>query len=45
MQVGLAGRRESQLITPIPKPWKRGGKHEQRELEFGAQGLSNSDLQ
>jgi len=24
-QVELAGRRESQLITPIPKPRKRGG--------------------
>jgi len=39
------GRRESQLITPIPKPRKRGGKDEQRELEFGAQGLSDSDRQ
>ena len=44
-QVELAGRRESQLITPIPKPRKRGGKDEQRELEFGAQGLSDSDQQ
>jgi type III restriction enzyme len=44
-QVELAGRRESQLITPIPKPRKRGGKNEQRELEFGAQGLSDSDQQ
>jgi type III restriction enzyme len=44
-QVELAGRRESQLITPIPKPRKRGGKEEQRELEFGAQGLSDSDQQ
>jgi len=44
-QVQLAGRRESQLITPIPKPRKRGGKDEQRELEFGAQGLSDSDQQ
>jgi type III restriction enzyme len=44
-QVELKGRRESQLITPIPKPRKRGGKHEQRELEFGAQGLSDSDQQ
>jgi hypothetical protein len=43
--VELAGRRESQLITPIPKPRKRGGKDEQRELEFGAQGLSDSDQQ
>jgi len=43
--VELAGRRESRLITPIPKPSKRGGKDEQRELEFGAQGLSNSDQQ
>jgi len=41
----LEGRRESQLITPIPKPRKRGGKDEQRELEFGAQGLSDSDQQ
>jgi len=44
-QVELEGRRESQLITPIPKPRKRGGKDEQRELEFGAQGLSDSDQQ
>ena len=44
-QVELEERRESQLITPIPKPRKRGGKHEQRELEFGAQGLSDSDQQ
>jgi hypothetical protein len=44
-QVELAGRRESQLITPIPKPRKRGGKDEQRELEFGAQGLSDGDQQ
>jgi type III restriction enzyme len=44
-QLELAGRRESQLITPIPKPRKRGGKDEQRELEFGAQGLSDSDQQ
>jgi type III restriction enzyme len=45
MQVGLAGRRESQLITPIPKPRQRGGKDEQREQEFGAQELSDSDQQ
>jgi type III restriction enzyme len=44
-QVELEGRRESRLITPIPKPRKRGGKDEQRELEFGAQGLSDSDQQ
>ena len=44
-QVELEGRRESQLITPIPMPRKRGGKDEQRELEFGAQGLSDSDQQ
>lgn len=44
-QVELEGRRESQLITPIPKPRKRGGKDEQRELEFGAQWLSHSDQQ
>jgi type III restriction enzyme len=41
----VAGRRESRLITPIPQPRKRGGKGEQRELEFGAQGLSDSDQQ
>ena len=33
-------RRESRLITPIPKPKKRGGKEEQRILEFDAQGVS-----
>lgn len=44
-QVELEGRRESQLITPIPKPRKRGGKGEQRELELGAQWLSHSDQQ
>ena len=44
-QVKFEARRESQLITPIPKPRKRNGKDEQRELEFGAQGLSDSDQQ
>ena len=43
--MGLAGRRESQLNTPILKPRQRGGKDEQRELESGAQGLSDSDQQ
>jgi len=39
-------RRESRLITPIPKPKKRGGKEEQRVLEFEAQGVSaESDQQ
>ena len=38
-------RRESRLITPIPKPKKRGGKEEQRVLEFEAQGLSETDQQ
>ena len=38
-------RRESRLITPIPKPKKRGGKEEQRVLEFEAQGLSENDQQ
>lgn len=33
-------RRESRLITPIPKPKKRGGKEEQRVLEFEAQGVA-----
>ncbi len=32
-------RRESRLITPIPKPKKRGGKEEQRRLRFDARGL------
>ena len=27
-------RRESRLITPIPKPKKRGGKEEQRVLDL-----------
>ena len=44
-QLELAGRRESQLITPIPKPRRRGGKDEQCEQEFGAQGLSDRDQQ
>jgi hypothetical protein len=30
---------------PILKPRQRGGKDEQRELEFGAQGLPDSDQQ
>jgi type III restriction enzyme len=41
-------RRESRLITPIPKPRKRGGKGElaqQRVLELDAQGLSADDQQ
>ena len=39
-------RRESRLITPIPKPKKRGGKEEQRVLEFEAQWVSaESDQQ
>ena len=38
-------RRESRLITPIPKPKKRGGKEEQKVLEFEAQGLSETDQQ
>ena len=33
-------RRESRLITPIPNPKKRGGKEEQRVLEFEAQGVA-----
>ncbi len=44
-QLELAGRRESQLITPIAKPRKRGGKDEQCEQEFGAQGLSDREQQ
>jgi len=44
-QAESEGRREAQLITPIPKPRKRGGKDEQRQLGFGAQGLSDSDQQ
>ena len=39
------GRRESRLITPIPKPKKRGGQGEQRALEFGAQGVSEREQQ
>lgn len=39
----LVGRRESRLITPIPKPRKHGNKEEQRVLEFEAQGLSETD--
>ena len=38
-------RRESRLITPIPKPKKRGGKEEQRVLEFGAQQVSGESDQ
>lgn len=38
-------RRESRLITPIPKPKRRGGKEEQRVLEFGTQELSKIDQQ
>jgi len=38
-------RRESKLITPIPKPKRRGGKEEQRVLEFGTQDLSKIDQQ
>jgi type III restriction enzyme len=41
----VESRRESQLITPIPKPKKRGGKEEQRVLEYGAQGVSDGDQQ
>jgi type III restriction enzyme len=46
--VELAGRRESQLITPIPKPRKRGGKGEQvqqRSLAIGAEELSDERQQ
>jgi type III restriction enzyme len=41
-------RRESRLITPIPKPKKRGGKGEQghqRSLEIEAQNISTEDQQ
>lgn len=41
-------RRESRLITPIPKPKKRGGKGEQalqRSLEIEAQNISTDDQQ
>jgi len=41
-------RRESRLITPIPRPRKRGGKGEQaqqRALELDAQGFSADDQQ
>jgi type III restriction enzyme len=44
----LNGRRESRLITPIPKPKKRGGKGEQahqRSLEIEAQNISTDDQQ
>ena len=44
-QQELEGRRESRLITPIPRPRKRGGKAEQRELELDAQGISDNDQQ
>jgi type III restriction enzyme len=47
-QVELEGRRESRLITPIPKPKQRGGKGEeslQRSLEFEAQNISTDDQQ
>ena len=32
--------RKTRLITPIPKPKKRGGKEEQRDLEFEVQGVA-----
>ena len=44
-QKDLEGRRESRLITPIPKPRTRGGKGEQRALEFEAQGVAEDDQQ
>ena len=33
----INSRRDSRLITPIPKPKKRGGKEEQRSLELGVE--------
>jgi type III restriction enzyme len=44
----VQSRRESRLITPIPKPKKRGVKGEQavqRSLEIEAQGISTDDQQ
>jgi type III restriction enzyme len=41
----LDGRRESRLITPIPKPRQRNGKGEQRELEFDAQDIAEGEQQ
>ena len=47
-QQGLPGRRESRLITPTPRPKKRGGKAEQtlqRSLELEAETISTNDQQ
>ena len=42
----LESRRQSRLYTPIPKPRKRGGKEEQRSLEFDVtKGISANDQQ
>jgi type III restriction enzyme len=41
----VEARRESKLISPIPKPRSRGGKAEQRALAFEAQGLSDENQQ
>ncbi|MEB3361460.1 MAG: restriction endonuclease, partial [Synechococcaceae cyanobacterium] len=41
----LEGRRESRLITPIPKPRQRHGKGDQRELEFDAQDIAAGEQQ
>jgi type III restriction enzyme len=41
----VEARRESRLISPIPKPRSRGGKAEQKALAFEAQDLSDENQQ